>query len=56
MTIAQITKAQERSNTKFNVAKAVRQLLDEARKAYGPQAWDDEDLEAQIIELVTDEG
>lgn len=34
----------------------IRALLDEARKAYGPTTWDDDDCESQVIELVTEEG
>jgi hypothetical protein len=54
MTTTAINKAQEKAMTKFEVAKKIRQMLDEAKKSYG-QGWDDDDMEAQIIELVTEE-
>lgn len=43
-------------NIVFDTAKKIRELLDEARKAYGAEAWDDDDKEAAVIELVTEEA
>jgi hypothetical protein len=53
MTTKQIEAAKARAATKFDVATQIRELLDNARKAYGATAWDDEDLESEILELVT---
>jgi hypothetical protein len=40
--------------TKFDLALQIRQLLDAARKEYidGPEAWDDQEIESEISELV----
>ncbi len=54
MTTTNISKAQEKANVKYDAAKKIRALLDEAKKAYGP-GWDDDDVEGGIIELVTEE-
>jgi len=54
MTIKEITMKQARENIKFEAAKKIRQLLDDAKKEYGP-GWTDDDIESQIIELVTGE-
>jgi hypothetical protein len=42
-------------NAKYDTAKNIRELLDGARKQYGPQDWDDEDIESQVLELVNEE-
>ncbi len=55
MTIKQIEARQARDATKFEVAKAIRKLRDDARKAYGPTEWDDAALESEILDLVTEE-
>lgn len=52
MTVAQIEKRKEIETRKYEIAKAVRSLLDAARKEYGPTAWDDDDMDSQIQELV----
>ena len=56
MTQAQIAKVQaaeaKRLAVKFDTAAAIRKLLDEARKAWG-KGWEEEDVEAAILELVT---
>jgi len=54
MTTTAITKAQEKANLKYETAKKIRQLLDEAKKAYGP-GWEDDDQESKIMDLVTDD-
>jgi hypothetical protein len=41
-------------NLKFETAKKIRELLDEAKKAYGSD-WEDDDMESSILELVTEE-
>jgi hypothetical protein len=55
MNMKQLIARQESANVKFEVAKRIREVLDEARKAYGPQAWDDADIESEISELVFSE-
>ena len=54
MTLKEIAMKQAKDNIKFEVAKKIRQLLDDAKKEYGP-GWGDDDIESQIIELVTGE-
>lgn len=53
MTAAQIANAQRRAAVPYQVAAQVRELLDDARKSYGPTEWDDDDVEGKIVELVT---
>lgn len=55
MTIDAITKKQARENTVYDTAKQIRGLLDQARESYGADAFDDDEIESQIIELVTAE-
>lgn len=55
MTAAKIQKEAERAMRKFEVAKQIRELLDAARKDYGPTDWDDDDLESSILDLVSEE-
>lgn len=55
MTTNQIQKKAEREMIKYEVAKQIRELLDAARKSYGPTDWDDENKEDEVIELVTGE-
>ena len=55
MTMTKINKIQARENIKYEVAKQIRQLLDESRKQYGPQDWDDDDIESAVCELVFEE-
>jgi hypothetical protein len=47
---------QARENVKFELAKQIRTILDEARKAYGGEDWDDECVEESVLELVSEEG
>jgi hypothetical protein len=47
---------QSEANVKFELAKQIRTILDDARKAYGVDAWDEDDVETQICELVFEEG
>lgn len=54
MTTTNISKAQARANIRFETAKQIRALMDEAKKSYGP-GWEDDDMEAGILELVTEE-
>lgn len=55
MTIKQIEAKQMQANLVFETAKKIRTLLDEARKAYGSEAWDDDDKQTEVLELVTEE-
>ncbi len=52
MNMKQIEKRQARSNTPFELAKQIRGILDEARRAYGPTEWDEDDVESQVSDLV----
>ena len=52
MTTEQIQTAADRAMVKFRVAKQLRELIDQARKEYGPQEWDADDLDSEISELV----
>lgn len=55
MTLKQIEARQMKENVPFELAKKIRVLLDEARKAYGAAEWDDDGMEEKIVELVTEE-
>ncbi len=55
MSVEDISKAQGKANVKYELAKQIRQLLDEARRIYGSQEWDDDDLENEILELISQE-
>ncbi len=52
MKIKTIMAKQAQQNVKFDTARAIRALLDEARKVYGAEDWDGDDVEAQISDLV----
>ena len=49
MTAAKIQKRQDRETAKFDIAKEIRALLDQAKKKW------DSDIEEEIIDLVVDE-
>lgn len=55
MTVAQIEKRKNEEARKYEIAKAVRSLLDAARKEYGPTAWDEDNMDSQIEDLVFSE-
>lgn len=55
MTSQKIEAAKNRAALPYETAKAIRELLDAARKQYGPTDWDSDDVEQTIIELVTEE-
>lgn len=55
MTVVQIEKLKNDEARKYEIAKAVRTLLDAARKEYGPTAWDEDDMDSQIQQLVFEE-
>lgn len=48
----EIEKRQKRENVRFELATRIRDLLDEARKAYGPTSWDEDGIEDEIADLV----
>jgi hypothetical protein len=53
MKVDNIVKEKERANVPFDLAIKIRELLDDARKKYGPSRWDDDGVEDKIWELVT---
>ena len=55
MRVEAIEAMQERALAKFDVAKQIRELLDAARKECGEKEWDDDDMESEILALVTEE-
>lgn len=55
MTANQIENVQKQANLPYEVAKQIRAILDQARKDYGAADWDGDDVEAKIVELVTEE-
>jgi hypothetical protein len=55
MTTKDIMAKQAKDNVKYEVALKIRALLDEAAKAYGKQDWEDDNVEAEISELVFSE-
>lgn len=55
MTLKQIEARQAMDTIKYETAKKIRALLDEARKAYGATEWDDGGIEAEVLDLVTEE-
>ena len=55
MTSQEIQKMADREMKKYELAKQIRDLLDAAEKEYGSQAWADDDMEAEICQLVFEE-
>lgn len=55
MTKAQIAKKAEQAQIPFCVAAQIRELLDAARKEFGADDWDSEDVESTVLDLVTGE-
>lgn len=54
MTVEQLTKKQSEANLPFELARQIREILDAAKTTWqGEDDW--EDVEAQVIELVTEE-
>jgi hypothetical protein len=41
---------------KFATARSIRALLDAAREKYGAEEWDDNCLQDEVLELVTEEA
>ena len=52
MTANKIEAAQKKAQIPYEVAKQIRQMLDEAKKAYGVSDWNDEMIEEEIQRLV----
>ncbi len=50
MTVKGLEKAKARETLKYEVAKAIRQLLDQGAKQYG-EGWDED----EVLALVTEE-
>lgn len=40
---------------KCELAAKVRAILDEAKKAYGPKQWDEDDIDTKVSSLVFDD-
>jgi hypothetical protein len=55
MTQKGIKKMGEREAIKHEAALAIRKVLDEAREKYGADAWDADEAEAAVLELVAEE-
>ena len=53
MTTAEIEQIEKLASLKFSAAKQIRQLLDKVREVYGHEEAEADDLETEIIELVT---
>lgn len=46
---------QDKVRIVYETAARIRLALDEARKAYGAEAWDDDDIQTKVLDLVTEE-
>lgn len=46
---------QNKVQAKYEAAMAIRAILDAAKKKIGAEQWDDEGIESEIIEMVTEE-
>lgn len=55
MTKAKIMEQARKAQIPYTVAAQIRELLDAARKEYGPTDWDDDDIESKVAELVFEE-
>ena len=52
MSVMEIKAKQTKQTMKYELAAQIRTMLDEARKNYGPQDWDDDDLESEISDMI----
>jgi hypothetical protein len=52
---AKMAEENKRTAAKFETAKRIRELLDEARKVYGVEEWDDNGVQDEVLSLVTEE-
>ncbi|WP_437948621.1 hypothetical protein WME98_49895 [Sorangium sp. So ce296] len=55
MTIEQIEERQAMEMLKYETAKKIRTLLNEARERAAAADWDEDEFESAILELVTEE-
>jgi hypothetical protein len=55
MTTKEIEKKQTKEMMKFELAKKIREMLDEAKKTYGKEDWEGDDMETEICTLVFEE-
>lgn len=55
MTQNQIERRMQQEMVPYQLAKQIRELLDQAKKAYGAQDWADSEVETKIAELVFEE-
>jgi hypothetical protein len=55
VTVEQITEKQAMANIKYEAAKAIRLILDQAQSDYGAE-WEDDGVEGEILDLVGGEG
>jgi hypothetical protein len=51
MTAKQSQKVAEQAQVPFQVAQQIRELLDTARKEYGPEQWDERDIDSEVQTL-----
>ena len=52
MTANKIEAAAKKAQLPFEIAKQIREMLDQAKKAYGASDWNDEMIEEEIQRLV----
>jgi hypothetical protein len=52
MKVKTIMAKQQKENVKFELAVRIREMLDAAKKEYGAQDWEDDDVENEVSELV----
>jgi len=52
----EIDSARRRAAIPFDVAMALRKVLDAARDDYGATAWADDDIESQVLDLLANAG
>ncbi len=55
MTTKEIEARKQKVLVKFEIAKQIRDILDQAEKAYGKDAWTEDDMETEISQLVFEE-
>jgi hypothetical protein len=56
MTTEQIHAKSVQAAIPFTVAARIRELLDQARDAYGHDDWDGDDCESRVLDLVTEDS
>lgn len=55
MTIVGITTRQSRDAIKYEAAKKIRNVLDEAKESFARAGGDEDDFESEVLDLVTGE-